>query len=380
MIDSKELGEPENILSIDRIVLETKEDELPEKVEPIKAQDIKSYLDTKVIGQETAKVQISVLLSMHMNWFNQKNKMHISPNALVVGPTGVGKTHTLRIASEYLKVPFIAVDTTAIVRAGIVGLGVEDILADLVREAREMLKRQDTFISTPDSWEDASEDDTAMELAKRGIIFFDEFDKVNADSDNSNIKDSNLSSQRRLLKLTDGAVLKVGERGTSDNFSSMDTSGILFVAGGAFVGIDQNKIRTKRSAQMARDLAKKPNLVISEDIVNYGFMPELVARFPILIEYEALSQKDLLNILDNHSISPVQVWKEHFRILGKDLIFTQDAKEFAATKALNLKMGARGLQQILFPALARMAFEIESSSASTYEVNSEKLERAWMKI
>ena len=380
MIDSKELGEPENILSIDRIVLETKEDELPEKVEPIKAQDIKSYLDTKVIGQETAKVQISVLLSMHMNWFNQKNKMHRSPNALVVGPTGVGKTHTLRIASEYLKVPFIAVDTTAIVRAGIVGLGVEDILADLVREAREMLKRQDTFISTPDSWEDASEDDTAMELAKRGIIFFDEFDKVNADSDNSNIKDSNLSSQRRLLKLTDGAVLKVGERGTSDNFSSMDTSGILFVAGGAFVGIDQNKIRTKRSAQMARDLAKKPNLVISEDIVNYGFMPELVARFPILIEYEALSQKDLLNILDNHSISPVQVWKEHFRILGKDLIFTQDAKEFAATKALNLKMGARGLQQILFPALARMAFEIESSSASTYEVNSEKLERAWMKI
>lgn len=376
MIDSKELGEHENIVSIDRIVLETKEDQLPEKVEPIKAQDIKSYLDTKVIGQETAKVQISVLLSMHMNWFNQKNKMHRSPNALVVGPTGVGKTHTLRIASEYLKVPFVAVDTTAIVRAGIVGLGVEDILADLVREAIEMLKRQDTVISTVDD----SEDDTATELAKRGIIFFDEFDKVNADSDNSNTKDSNLSIQRRLLKLTDGAVLKVGERGPYNEFSSMDTSGILFVAGGAFVGIDQNKVRTKRSALMARDLAKKPNLVISEDIVNYGFMPELVARFPILIEYEPLSQKDLLTILDNHSISPIQVWKEHFRILGKDLIFTQDAKEFAATKALNLKMGARGLQQILFPALARMAFEIESSSASTYEVNSEKLERAWMKI
>jgi ATP-dependent Clp protease ATP-binding subunit ClpX len=375
MNSSKEVEECDDSVLVDETNSEANKNEEGSQ-EVVKAQHIKNYLDTKVIGQEVAKIQISVLLSMHMNWFKQKSKMHRSPNALVVGPTGVGKTHTLRIASEYLKIPFVAVDTTAIVRAGIVGLGVEEILADLVREAKRILKSQD-----PDGFAlEDFEDEPAMELARRGIIFLDEFDKVNADSENSNIKDSNMSIQRRLLKLTDGATLKVGERGISDEFSSMDTSGILFVAGGAFVGVEHNKIRTKRSAEMQRDLAKKPNVVISEDIVNYGFMPELVARFPILIEYELLCQEDLLLILDNQSISPIQVWKEHFKLLGKELIFTKDAKEFAATKALRLKMGARGLQQVMFPALSRMAFAIESSSEDSYEINSKKLEQAWMKM
>jgi ATP-dependent Clp protease ATP-binding subunit ClpX len=343
------------------------------------AQQIKKHLDMKVIGQEKAKIQISVLLSMHMNWFKQKSRMHRSPNALIFGPTGVGKTHTLRIASEYLGVPFVVVDTTAVVRAGIVGLSIEEILADLIREAKEILRRErgeedsHNAIFSLREYEDLDD----IGLAQRGIIFLDEFDKVYTDSDNSNIKDSNLSIQRRLLKLTDGAILKAGERSGA---SSMDTSGILFVAGGSFIGMDNNKVRSKRSAEMQRDLARNPNVIISEDVINYGFVPELVARFPILIEYESLSREDLLTILENQSVSPIQVWQSHFEISGKKLTFAKEAKEFAAEKALKLKLGARGLQQVLFPALSRMAFEIESSLEDTYEVDLEKIERAWMQF
>jgi len=331
------------------------------------AQEIKAYLDTMVVGQEDAKIQISVLLSMHMNWFTQENRMHRAPNAIVIGPTGVGKTHTLRIASEFLKIPFIAVDTTSLVPSGIAGYQIEDVLADLVREAADMLKRNG--VQKPEK------EDRDIELARRGIIFFDEFDKISTANLNPSTESSNLSVQRRLLKLTDGAVLGVGVRthqGWGDSPRSIDTSGILVVSGGAFVGIDSNEIRTKRPQKLQRELAN-PNVIVSMDVVNYGFMPELVARLPVIIEYQPLTDADLLQILEIPDISPIQVWIEHFKKLGKELIITDDAKKYAVTRAQILKMGARGLHQVLFQSLAKIAFEVETSPQPVYRVTAEKL-------
>ncbi len=359
--------------------LEEKGEETAEPAEPetsppapssITAQDIKTHLDTKVVGQELAKIQISILMSMHMNWFKAEERMHRSPNAIVLGPTGVGKTHTLRVAGEYLKVPFVSVDITSLVPSGIAGLQVEDILGDLVREAEEIIKREGRPRYENDD----------IELARRGIIFFDEFDKISTARASRSTESTNLSVQRRLLKLTDGAVLGIAVRGHighTDIPRSIDTSGILIIAGGAFVGIDDNRIRTQRPAELQRELSKtNPNIIVSEDIVNYGFMPELVARLPVLVEYGPLSESDLLRIMDIPDVSPTQVWIHHFQQLGKELIIAEDAKEYAVKKAQVLKMGARGLHQVLFPALANIAFDIEASSEATYEVTAKKLMQA----
>lgn len=337
---------------------------------PITAQDIKEHLDTKVVGQEAAKIQISVLFSMHMNWFRHQERMHRSPNAVLIGPTGVGKTHTIRVASEYLKIPFITVDTTTLVPSGIAGLQVEDILGDLVREANDIIIKEGR----------PRYDDDDIELARRGIIFFDEFDKINAG--NSIIRNYNetinLSVQRSLLKLTDGSKKGVGVRGhvTIDRPRSIDTSGILILAGGAFVGIEKNEIRTLRPAELQRDLAKSNNVntLVSADIVNYGFMPELVARLPVIVEYKQLDENDLLSILNNTDVSPIQTWIEHFKLLGKELIISEEGKQYAIKKAVILKMGARGLQQILFPTLAKLAYTIESLSETAFTIGIEQLD------
>ena len=338
-------------------------------VKTITAHDIKTYLDTKVVGQELAKIQISVLLSMHMNWFTHEARMHRSPNAILIGPTGVGKTHTIRVASEYLKIPFITVDTTTLVPSGIAGLQVEDILGDLVREANEIIKQEGRRRYINDD----------IDLARRGIIFFDEFDKINAGGNSRTYDQSNnLSVQRSLLKLTDGSKKGVGVRGhiSTEEPRSIDTSGILILAGGAFVGIDQNEIRTLRPAELQRELAKSNNVntLVSADIVNFGFMPELVARLPVIVEYKQLDENDLLNILNNSDVSPIQTWVEHFKQLGKTLTISEDAKYYTIKKATILKMGARGLQQVLFQTLARLAYSIESSPESVFTIGVEQLD------
>jgi len=295
--------------------------------------------------------------------------MHRSPNAILIGPTGVGKTHTIRVASEYLKIPFITVDTTTLVPSGIAGLQVEDILGDLVREASTIIKQ--------DGRRRYENDD--IELARRGIIFFDEFDKINTGSNSRSYNESqNLSVQRSLLKLTDGSKKGVGVRGhiMAEEPRSIDTSGILVLAGGAFFGIDKNEIRTLRPVELQRELAKSNNVntLVSADIISYGFMPELVARLPVIVEYKQLDETDLLNILNNEDVSPIQTWVEHFRLLNKELKFTDDAKNYAVKKAMILKMGARGLQQILFPTLARLAYSLESASGNVVTIDTEHLD------
>jgi ATP-dependent Clp protease ATP-binding subunit ClpX len=338
------------------------------------AHEIKSRLDPMVVGQETAKIYLSVLMSMHLAWFNgPQNRMHRTPNAILIGPTGSGKTHTLRVASEHLGIPFITVDATSIVPSGIVGVQIEDILADLVLTAGNILEAQ--------GW--ARGDDKDIDLARQGIIFLDEFDKIATPPDAVGEAATQYRLvQRRLLKLIEGSVLGIGARYHTDPNAvhrSIDTSGILMLAGGAFAGpphsIDSVSIRSRRPESLKRELAYNPNRIVSADLVSYGFIPELVARLPVLINYLTLTDSDLREILGNESISPLQVWRAHFDgLLHKALEISDDAKDWFVKQASALNMGARGLQQVVFPALAQIAYEIEDSEETSYSVTAQTLQ------
>ena len=291
---------------------------------------------------------------MHLGWFENERRLSKSPNAILIGPTGVGKTHTLRTASEYLGLPFVTVDTTALVPSGIVGYQVEEVLEDLVKKADEILKASGRKRVPNDD----------IELARRGVIFFDEFDKIAVQAGGTGF-DGSYQIQRRLLKLVEGSTLSVGvhqRKAENTPFRSIDTAGVLVLAGGAFAGIDDNRIRAKRPEELKRELSRaSPNVIVSADIVTYGFLPELVARLPVLIDFVSLGESDLERILSIPEISPLQVWVDHFAAIGKTLIIADDARSHAAKAAVSLRMGARGLQQVFFPCLAALAYDIEDS-------------------
>ena len=188
--------------------------------------------------------------------------------------------------------------------------------------------------------------------------------------------------QRRLLKLAEGAVLGVGVRQRQFDeraARSIDTSGILLLAGGAFFNIDEPRVRAKRSAELQRELSKgNPNVVVSADVVSYGIMPELVARLPIIVEFTPLDESHLMGILDNPEISPIRVWTDHFETLGLSLSVSTDAKEYVARRALSLKMGARGLDQVLYPLMHNLAYEAEISRETddrVLEITREQIEK-----
>jgi ATP-dependent Clp protease ATP-binding subunit ClpX len=260
------------------------------------------------------------------------------------------------------------------VGSGIAGYQIEDVLRDLVRSAKDIIEAEGRPRQPNDD----------IELARRGIIFFDEFDKISTAELSAYYVSEHLSVQRRLLKLVEGAVLPVGVRQhvvvEEDDERTIDTSGILVLAGGAFADIKSSSIRTRRPEALARELTKLglSHTIVSADINTYGFMPELVARLPILVEFNDLNDEDLRSILNNSLISPTQVWAQHFEQLGKKLIITDDAYNYVVKRALMLKMGARGLHQVLFPALAKLTYDIEVVEGTEFIVNAELLMRAEM--
>ncbi|MFE5816635.1 AAA family ATPase [Streptomyces sp. NPDC056479] len=304
---------------------------------------IRAELARFIHGQEERLRQISVLLSMHLQWAKNPDPLHPPPNAVVIGPTGSGKTFTMQVAARFLRIPFVTVDATSLVPAGIVGLQVEDVLQDLVNLADAILDESDVPRTKEDS----------LRLAERGVILFDEFDKINYNSPDQGDAGLNLGVQRRLLKLCEGAPVSVGVRSHSDfvpKQSTVNTAGILILASGAFSDI--GRTLAMRPAQLS--LEHGPDEVLPEDLANYGFVKELVARFPALIQYSELSADDLVKILRNENISPLTVWRNYVRSLGTELSISRDAESHFAQKASELGLGARGLQQVLFPRISKL--------------------------
>lgn len=311
---------------------------------------LKEYLDEYVIGQDDAKIALSVAVSQHFKRINNPSadiKLE-KTNVLMLGPTGCGKTMLARKIAEYLDVPFAICDATGITEAGYVGDDVESILTRLIAEA-----------------------DGDLEKAKRGIVYIDEIDKIARKGENVSItRDvSGEGVQQALLKMIEGSIMRIPNTGKrkhpGSDMQEIDTSGILFICGGAFVGLDKiiERRLDRRSIGFNASLDKKdanPNIfqdVTNKDIIQFGFIPEFVGRFGLVVNVDELTTSDLVRVLKEPKNSFVKQYQYMFELDGINLHFEESALEFIAEKAKELKTNARGLKNIMEKTLLPYQFD-----------------------
>lgn len=348
-------------------------DKLPKPVE------IKNYLDQYVIGQDDAKKALSVAVYNHykrLKQFGAKDKEDDveleKSNIIMVGSTGTGKTLLARTIAKLLVVPFTIVDATVLTEAGYVGEDVESILSRLLQEVDYDAKR-----------------------AERGIVFIDEIDKIARKSDNPSItRDvSGEGVQQALLKLLEGSVINVppygGRKHPEQKFIQVDTKNILFICGGAFDGIER-RIAQRLNTHVvgygaARDVAKidKNNLmqyIAPMDLKAYGLIPEIIGRMPILTHLEPLDRTALRSILTEPKNSIIKQYIKLFELDGVKLTFEDEVLEYIVDKAIEYKLGARGLRSIVEAIMMEPMFEIPSKRVRKYVVTlnyaKEQLEKA----
>jgi len=330
---------------------------------------IKEYLDDYVVGQEYSKKVISVSVYNHYKRISQENKDNIEiekSNVVMVGPTGTGKTLIAKTISKLLDVPLAIVDATVLTEAGYVGEDVENILTRLLQAS-----------------------DYNVEKAERGIIFIDEIDKISRKSDNPSItRDvSGEGVQQALLKLMEGAVVNVppkgGRKHPDQNFIKLNTSNILFIAGGAFNGIE--KIISKRLNMNAvgfknskiKSVGESKHIIkniIPNDLKDFGLIPEILGRLPILTYMLELDSADLKKVLTEPKNSLIKQYIKLFEIDGIKLDFDDDALDYIVRKAIEFKLGARGLRSICESILIDDMFNMPGSNKKSLSINKKYIE------
>lgn len=331
----------------------------------MKPMEIKDHLDQYVIGQDEAKKVLSVAVYNHYKRLNQKvdkDEIEIEKsNIIMVGETGTGKTLLAKTIAKVLHVPFCICDATVLTEAGYVGEDVESILTRLLQAA-----------------------DYDVAAAERGIVYIDEVDKIARKSDNPSItRDvSGEGVQQALLKILEGTMVNVppqgGRKHPDQKMIAVNTNNILFICGGAFDGIEKkiaNRLRTQTVGYRVNndgdediDLKNLYKYITPQDLRSFGLIPELIGRLPVVTSLNPLDRGALLNILTEPKNSLIRQYKKLFEYENMQLEFEKEVLEFIVDKAMEFKLGARGLRSICEAIMIDAMFEIPSKKSSDKEL------------